>query len=285
MDTNSFTAPSTTAEVRPMSKTTATVNILSYLLLFLATQLVAGVAMIIWVVQIKGTTTWENIGSLSMEAHAVEMGISLFITELIALGLLVALRVLSRQNIRRTTPLSQGGWAMASILLLAQGLSYIAAFLELPDGGMTATFMGMRDSVFCLLGLMVIGPIFEEVLLREGIQQTLLKAGMKVGLAIGLTALLFGVIHGNWYQGFAAALSGIYLGIFRERSGTLLLPIAAHILNNTMGVVQLHYPEVFDIEKYHDLSPAVLLSVGTLFVAFSLVCLWRFLCSHKRPLA
>lgn len=254
----------------------AALHLLSYLFLFLVSQLLAGIAAFTWIGIARPELSFDKATQLPLKDYAVEMFTCLFFVEIVILLVLWKYGVFSRKHLRNTFRLPQWLWAMASVLLLAQGLEWISSPLQLSDFGIGAAFEAVRWQVFCVLGLAVLGPIFEEVLMREGIQQTFRRVGCAPWLAVLLTAATFGLIHANPYQAFAATVAGIYLGIFRERSGTLLLPIAGHILNNSFAVLQLHFPALRVGETiFAELSTAATLSAGIALTALSLCCLWQ----------
>jgi membrane protease YdiL (CAAX protease family) len=69
--------------------------------------------------------------------------------------------------------------------------------------------------------------------------------GAKIGWGLIIISLLFGLIHGVYFSDglklevdlfsvLLTAISGFLLGWLRERSGSLVLPIAAHNLGNTV---------------------------------------------------
>jgi membrane protease YdiL (CAAX protease family) len=69
--------------------------------------------------------------------------------------------------------------------------------------------------------------------------------GAKIGWGLIIISLLFGIIHGvhltdqlelkvDLFSMLLTVASGFLLGWLRERSGSLVLPIAAHNLGNTV---------------------------------------------------
>ncbi len=81
------------------------------------------------------------------------------------------------------------------------------------------------------LGLVVIGPLSEEVLFRGFILQGL-RADGSPSRAIVLTALLFGLFHFDPIHIVGAAVLGLYLGWLRVVTGSLFAALCAHALNN-----------------------------------------------------
>lgn len=77
----------------------------------------------------------------------------------------------------------------------------------------------------------IIGPICEELMFR-GIVFNRLKDWVKPQAAIAISALLFGIYHGNVVQFFYATCMGVMLAIIYDKTGTLWISIVAHIAAN-----------------------------------------------------
>lgn len=85
----------------------------------------------------------------------------------------------------------------------------------------------------------VLVPIAEEMVFRGAILRTLLNLcghRWRWG-AIVLSALLFGVVHGNMAQMLNATLMGCLLGWLYYRSGSIAPGIVFHIVNNSVAVL------------------------------------------------
>lgn len=77
----------------------------------------------------------------------------------------------------------------------------------------------------------IIGPICEELMFR-GIVFHRLKDWVKPQAAITISALLFGIYHGNVVQFFYATCMGVMLAVIYDKTGTLWISIVAHIAAN-----------------------------------------------------
>ena len=76
----------------------------------------------------------------------------------------------------------------------------------------------------------IIAPVFEEFLYRGAVLRSFEKYGRR--FAIIVSATLFGLMHGNFYQIFMAAGIGIILGYFATEY-SIKLTIILHMINNT----------------------------------------------------
>ena len=150
--------------------------------------------------------------------------------------------------------------AIAIMLLINPFIAFIYEWnmsLNLPDWMMnydkkaeniTKYFLRMDtvgDLAFNLLVLAIVPAIGEELLFRGYLQQTFTKWLGKPHVAIIITAVLFSAIHMQ-FQGFLPRFAlGLLLGYFFYWSGSLWLPVLAHLLNNAMAVT-FAYPTLSD---------------------------------------
>ena len=94
--------------------------------------------------------------------------------------------------------------------------------------------VGMK--IFLAFSVLMIVPTFEELLFRGLLQSTLTAYLVKPWLAIGITSLLFALLHyGTHFLGIFAL--SCCLGYAYEKSGSLLRPIFIHILFNSTSVL------------------------------------------------
>ena len=103
---------------------------------------------------------------------------------------------------------------------------------------------GWKVYVIALLGMLVlVGPFMEELVFRMGIQRHLMRHRMHPWVAIAVSSVIFGVIHGNPAQIPGAVLFGVVLGWLYWRSGTIWMPVAAHAFNNLVGVAAIWFTD------------------------------------------
>lgn len=95
--------------------------------------------------------------------------------------------------------------------------------------------------VMALLAIIVIGPIFEEVLFR-GLAFKAFSFGpgrTTVVLQIALSSVAFAAYHTDYWGSWSlwlALVAGVIFGIARHRSGGILLPILLHALMNGIAL-------------------------------------------------
>jgi membrane protease YdiL (CAAX protease family) len=114
-----------------------------------------------------------------------------------------------------------------------------ASDLEGPARDMTDRADGAIGVVLLVLIVGVGAPIVEEIFYRGLFQGALLKRGLPPAVAIGVSALVFGLSHGQLLQLPALVLFGAVAGVLAHRAGRLGPAIAAHITFNMVTVIGL----------------------------------------------
>ena len=131
---------------------------------------------------------------------------------------------------------------IVGILALSQALESLAILLGVGPGAnldWIARALAGAGPGSLLLAILVIGglaPVGEELFFR-GFMLTRLRRVWSAGPAILVTAIAFGVIHGEWVHGVLATGIGIYLGLVTVRSASVIPAVICHVANNTVSVV------------------------------------------------
>ena len=122
----------------------------------------------------------------------------------------------------------------------------------------------------------VFAPIFEEWLCRGMVLRGLLTK-MKPGWAIVVSALFFAVLHMNPWQALNAFIIGVVMGIVYYRTGSLLLTMLIHFVNNATSVILSQIPSLEETDYWIDMmgkgTYTVVYIIGLLVLA---VCIWAF---------
>jgi membrane protease YdiL (CAAX protease family) len=180
-----------------------------------------------------------------------------------------------RREHLRLLPSRVSGAAVAAmvvgILALSQALESIAILVGVGSGAnldWIARILAAASPAGLLLAILVIGglaPVGEELFFR-GFMLTRLRRVWSAGPAILVTAIAFGVIHGEWVHGVLATGIGIYLGLVTERSASVIPAVICHVANNGASVAlsaALGSPQGYGVN-------AMLLVVGAGLFAASL---------------
>lgn len=132
-----------------------------------------------------------------------------------------------------------GMLAIVGGLLGAMSISFLTAEVEFPED-MVQLMLDMARNPWGLFVLIIVGPITEELLFREGIEGEMLRRGVRPWTAIIVSALVFSFVHLNLAQSLYAFPLGIMLAIIYYRSNSIVLTSLLHMLNNGIVVIQLH---------------------------------------------
>ena len=104
---------------------------------------------------------------------------------------------------------------------------------------MEEVLKSMMSNRWGYLALGILAPIAEEMVFRGAILRSLLRYfnGRMPWIPIVVSALLFGLVHGNVAQSSNAFLMGLLLGWFYHRTGSIVPGIVLHWINNTVAYV------------------------------------------------
>ncbi|MCR5214201.1 MAG: CPBP family intramembrane metalloprotease [Eubacterium sp.] len=112
-----------------------------------------------------------------------------------------------------------------------------------------------------LLVTAILVPITEEIVFRGFVFSRLDKA-MPTAVAVIITSILFGVIHGSVLWAFWAGLTGAVFNIVRVQTGSLIPSIIMHMLNNSCSLVLSN----FDTDFLDKFTPFIAIAGGVLLV-------------------
>lgn len=150
-------------------------------------------------------------------------------------------------------------WQLYALLLLlvpAQAV-VLAALHLLPLPSWTAkTFQSMAHYPLLSLGFgCLLAPVMEEILFRGILLRGLLR-NYSPALAIGQSALLFGIFHFNPAQSLFALCFGLTLGWIYYRTQSLVLCMVLHGLNNLLSFLSLMQTSsaMSEAAQYHYLT-------------------------------
>ncbi|HPT84051.1 MAG TPA: CPBP family intramembrane metalloprotease, partial [Limnochordia bacterium] len=89
-----------------------------------------------------------------------------------------------------------------------------------------------------MLLLLVGAPLGEELFFR-GLLVSLLRERLRAAPAVLLAALLFALLHFYTLQFVPVLVSGVLLGLLYVRTGSIIVPIAAHFAVNALALMAL----------------------------------------------
>lgn len=163
-------------------------------------------------------------------------------------------------------------------------IDIISSAVEIPDL-LTDQFEILTSSVIGILTLALIGPIQEEIIMRRVIMKSIYDKKKNVWLAITVSALLFAIIHGNPIQIVFAFPAGLLLGWLYYRTGSLLVPITGHVLNNSFSCVDTKLKltdSIYGTNATLSQASVVITLVVCIVIAATLICWLNSYC-RKHP--
>lgn len=182
-------------------------------------------------------------------------GLQLLLIQQVALVATPALLmgVMFTTDFRRTFRLRMPSWSVlgvAAILpfflhpLVKEIMTLLDPFFPpLPPGVIRAmqTMSSDQQPLWLLLLAFAVAPAICEEIAFRGFILSGLSRSRRVGLAMALSAIAFGMMHMIPQQVFYASLMGLVLGLIAFRGGSLLPPIVFHFLFNALNVVITRY--------------------------------------------
>ena len=136
-----------------------------------------------------------------------------------------------------------------------------------------------------IVSILIIGIMagFSEELFFRGALQRLLSFSLNIHVAIWLSAFIFSAFHLQFFGFFPRFLLGAFFGYLLYWSGSLWLPVAAHVFNNSLvAIVQwLRQRETLpvDVDKIgsqtSDSSEMILFAVSLILTIVGIILIAR----------
>ncbi|MCX7388932.1 MAG: ABC transporter permease subunit [Planctomycetales bacterium] len=133
---------------------------------------------------------------------------------------------------------------------LSRFLVEYQVFPELPESArhvMELMKTGERPTWLLLLVFAVTPAICEELAFRGFILSGLARGG-RLAIAVGISSIMFGIIHMIPQQAFNAALLGLVLGLLAIYSRSLFPAMAFHFCNNALATFYSTEPHQFNTD-------------------------------------
>jgi membrane protease YdiL (CAAX protease family) len=201
----------------------------------LGLQLAAVTALVGW----RGPIEAERDALATLLAGVPASSLALIVIALVAAGRPSSLTL----RLRRGRIVGRGlAVVVLGTLALSQALESLTVLLGMGPGpalDWIARTMAAAPPLGVLLAVLVVGvlaPVGEELFFR-GYLQTRLRRAWRAGPAILVTAIAFGVIHGEPVHGVLAFGLGLYLGLLTERAESVVPAVVCHVANNSLSVV------------------------------------------------
>lgn len=216
-----------------------------------------------------------NFQSVIIEFSCIITIVSTIISSLITIILFLKLGwTSSSRNYLSSRPWVTLIWvvlAAIGMMIPSSGLEELL-HVEMPKH-LETLFIAMMHEPLGYVAIGILGPLAEEIVFRGAILRTLLKLfGGKPWIAIAISAVLFGLVHGNSAQFVHAFLLGLFLGWMFYRTGSIVPGVVLHWVNNTVVYVMANLMPGFESASLSQLAngkPVVI----ALYIFFSLCIL------------
>ena len=130
-------------------------------------------------------------------------------------------------------------WLSIPLILGAMTFFNICSEIIALPNWMEDEFVGMSRNVLGAISIAIMAPLVEELLFRGAIEGHLLKQGKSPVAAILISSLIFGIVHINPAQvPFAFAIGAVF-GWLYYRTGSVVLGIIGHFINNSIATIQM----------------------------------------------
>ena len=142
----------------------------------------------------------------------------------------------------QTKPLFLSIFLLAAFLLLEEFYFYVLG-IEMPESFIE--FMLAEPILLGFISVVVVAPIIEEFLFRGFLYSQLRRSFLKDWGAVAVSSLVWTAIHFQYEVGilFFLFLFGLFLGYFRIKYNSLLIPVALHALNNLIAfILTIYFP-------------------------------------------
>ncbi len=205
-------------------------------------------------------------GMSMMDAMTNTMGPALLISDFLVIVILLLLKYCSIRELFKKVPADV---LFISIVFAMSGMyavELVSSQFEIPNT-LEEQFQAMAGTLTGFLGIGIVGPIMEEMIMRRVILKEMAKATKSMWWGIIISSALFAIIHINPVQIVFAMPAGIFLGWIYCKTGSLLVPICIHIINNTISFVLMSVGTEGEGEFSLNSTLGVIL-----LISFTLIC-------------
>jgi len=138
-------------------------------------------------------------------------------------------------NNKRTIPLV----IVAMIALYFGIIGPIISLIPVPEF-LKQIFIDLakQTNVFSFISMVIVAPIFEELIFRGIMLDGLLKK-YSPKKSILISSILFGLVHLNPWQFIGALIIGVFIGWVYYHSKSISLAIIIHAANNLRGYIEM----------------------------------------------
>jgi membrane protease YdiL (CAAX protease family) len=148
------------------------------------------------------------------------------------------------------------------------------------------TFGSVGEFILAFVVVAVLPGIGEELVFRGMLQPQLQRATRNVHAAIWISAILFSLLHMQFFGFVPRVFLGALFGYLYFWSGNLLVPMVAHFINNGFSLILLYLHQLGKIDIDVESTEAVpwpMLIMGTILTFGLLVYLKKLFKQTSSP--
>lgn len=202
------------------------------------------------------------------------MAPALLVSDFAVIVILLLIKYCGLKELYKTVPSDIFLISMIFGICAIFAVDLVSSTVDIPNV-LEEQFKEMAKTVTGFLGICIIGPIMEEIMMRRIILKEMEKLTKSMWWGIIISAALFSVIHVNPIQVVFAMPAGIILGWLYCKTGSLLVPICLHMLNNTISFISMRIGSESEI--------SIKSTLGTvLFVVFALITVLSVIWINRR---
>ena len=197
--------------------------------IFIAAQILISVIFVI-AAMVQGMDIQTAVNST--------LGPVLLVSDFLVIVILLAIKYCSFKELFKTVPADV---LLISIVFALCGMfavQLLSTTVDIPNK-LEEQFQAMAGTITGFLGICIVGPIMEEMIMRRVILKEMEAVTKSMWWGIIISSALFAIIHINPIQVVFAMPAGIFLGWLYCKTGSLLVPICIHILNNTISFITM----------------------------------------------
>ena len=167
------------------------------------------------------------------------LGPVLLVSDFLVIVILLAIKYCSFKELFQKVPADV---LLISIVFALCGMfavELLSSTVDIPNK-LEEQFKMLAGTVSGFFGICIVGPIMEEIIMRRVVLKEMEKLTKSMWWGIIISSALFAIIHINPIQVVFAMPAGIFLGWLYCKTGSLLVPICIHILNNTISFITMN---------------------------------------------
>ncbi len=175
--------------------------------------------------------------------------------------------------------------AMNAVIAFNESLPFPAEWvqaiqeMEESAAAMVKAIYGPHNIPNLIVTILIVGVLAglsEELLFRGALQRLLSTGGVNTHAAIWIAAIVFSLLHMQFYGFIPRMLLGAFFGYALWWSRSLWLPVLLHVTNNTLYLVDeyMHHPQQEAASVYDGnllvVAASVLLTAAGLYILYRL---------------